>query len=344
MLEYKIKANSSKTSYDYLKYDVNSILLSDNYSKLYGNVLILNGIADNDVVEVKTELYRNSKPLKISISGETFTLETKTNEKLTINKLKAINSIDYLVYTIDEKLPIFYSGFTDYLTSEISDGTPYDFIDGVLTHFDVTDELYPKANISGQTYDIIRNDIDGNYGVRMSLEVINLMPYNIGDYINVYSLNEDASVYGVSSSAITHLGFDYPIIPNLKYTTMVNGRDIEIVIDGDTAYSVEDSKIKFKKVNGLLFRKVTTRGSQFINKYSEIKSWSGVTINNKNYYVKNKYAQIPSSGLSFTSTEPISSIASGLTSFVYQDGYYVGVTGANLYVSKDNIDWDRSEE
>ena len=117
---------------------------------------------------------------------------------------------------------------------------------------------------------------------------------------------------------------------------------IEIVIDinGGVAYSVEDSKIKFKIINGLLFRKVTTRGSQFINKYSEIKSWSGVTINNKNYYVENKYAQIPSSGLSFTSTEPISSITSGLTSFVYQDGYYVGVTGANLYVSKDSIDWD----
>ena len=342
MLEYKIKANSSKTSYDYLKYDVNSILLSDNYSKLTGNVLSLNGISDNDVVEVKTELYRNSKPLKISISGETFTLETKTNEKLTINKLKAINSIDYLVYTIDEKLPIFYSGFTDYLTSEISDGTPYVFIDGVLTHFELTDELYPKADISGQTYDIIRNDIYGNYGVRMSLEGTNLTPYNIGDYINVYSLNEDSSIYGVSSSAITHLGFDYPIIPNLKYTTMVNGREIEIVIDinGGVAYSVEDSKIKFKIINGLLFRKVTTRGSQFINKYSEIKSWSGVTINNKNYYVENKYAQIPSSGLSFTSTEPISSITSGLTSFVYQDGYYVGVTGANLYVSKDRIDWD----
>ena len=59
MLEYKIKANSSKTSYDYLKYDVNSILLSDNYSKLTGNVLSLNGISDNNVVEVKTELYRH---------------------------------------------------------------------------------------------------------------------------------------------------------------------------------------------------------------------------------------------------------------------------------------------
>lgn len=309
MVEYKLNLKDIKSVSEILSVDnklispTSNLRVFDDYRKISGTCTNRLNFTNGEIVDITIDDTRKGV---INFSGNTFTLTY-------LNPYKYDSDIKYSIY--DLGLFLKYDGGVEYklYTNNMSDynfkynsitnGLPYVLINGevkvvnnltLIQNNEIEDlGIHYKGTIDGTEYDVDSMIIENNYGLYIKLykdngDVIN---GDVDDIIDVYSTNTEQFKHIVNpgDTTVVHLGVSYPIKNELKTTVILNGDEFEVTfIDDVEGYFNED--IKIKRISDTEASIVSYTGEDmFENKVVDLKFYSGITINNVNYYVETEY-------------------------------------------------------